>query len=335
MPPVPLKQLRQQQVATRLHPQLQCHQQVATRSHPQLQCHLPALLLPHAIGAAICALFAIARAGAAQLGYIGNTFVTTTAGTECESPSFSCWFKWGCYAEHFQALDLAMCLAAADEPFNPTFDLLECDAETGWESECADPSGIRWIQSFWIYNFDLSGSHDLTGFSGDASAFGSELAGGDATGNRDFSLAGGLDLPAESFEYEASEISLKHASNFYKRLNDEHMVTNIDSFGEAAYSMIPVETPKPIWVQGVWADTFGNAVFWMSGWTSMELKKLPLPCATASWDTMTSPNPKEAKSVKVSAYIFAYYDMPINKTDPTRWDERESLLQSRLNQRVV
>ena len=276
------------------------------------------------IGAAICALFAIARAGAAQLGYIDNTFVTTTAGTEGESPSFSCWFKWGRYAEHLQGLDSAMCLAAADEPFISTFDLLGCDAETGWESECADPGGIRRIQSFWIYNFDLPADHNLSGFSGDASAFGSELAGGDARGNRDFSLAGGLDPPAESFGHETSEILLRHDSNFYKRPSDEHLVTNIDSFGDAAYFTIPEETPKPIWVQGVWADTLDSDVFCMSGWTSMELEKLPLPCATASWDTITSPNPSEAKSIKVSVYIFTHYDTPINRTDPTRWDEKET-----------
>ena len=73
-------------------------------------------------------------------------------------------------------------------------------------------------------NFDASGSLGLTGFSGDASAFRSELSGDDATGTKEFGLAGDSDLLAESLDYEASDISWKHASIFDKQLVDEPVV---------------------------------------------------------------------------------------------------------------
>ena len=72
-----------------------------------------------------------------------------------------------------------------------------------------------------------------------------------------------------------------------------------------------------------------------SGWTSFELKRLPLPCTTASWDAATSSNPRKAKSLKVSAGISNHDDIVINKTDQTWREERESLLQSSLKRWLV
>ena len=216
-----------------------------------------------------------------------------------------------------------------------SFDSFAHLVETGWGSECADLSGNRVSRSSGIYNLDASGSNDLTGFVGDASACGSEFSGDDVTGTKEFGLACDPVLPAESCDYEASDISWRHTSFFDKQVTSDPVVSNIDACVEAAYSMIPVDPPKPIWEQGVWADIFGDGVFMKSGWTSIVLKRLPLPCATTSWDAATSSNPRKAKSLKVSAGTVTYDDIVINKTDQTWQEERESLLQSSLKRWLV
>ena len=215
------------------------------------------------------------------------------------------------------------------------FDSFAHLVETGWGSECADLSGNRVSRSSGIYNLDASGSHDLTGFVGDTSACGSEFSGDDVTGTKEIDLTCDPVLPAESCDYEASDISWRHASAFDKQVASDPVVSNIDACVDAAYSMIPVDPPKPIWEQGVWADIFGDGVFMKSGWTSIGLKRLPLPCATSSWDAATSSNPRKAKSLKVSAGTLTYDDIVINKTDQTWQEERESLLQSSLKRWVV
>ena len=229
-------------------------------------------------------------------------------------------------------LTFAITMSSKTSPIHPfppmsaesdsSFETFTHLVETGWESECADLSNSRGSRSFGIYNFDASGSLGLTGFSGDASAFGSGLAGDSV-------------LPAESLDYEASNISWKPASILDERLVDEPVVSNIDACVESAYSMIPVEPPKPIWEQGVWADILGDGVFMKSGWTSFELKKLPLPCTTASWDAATSSNPRKAKSLKASAGISTHDDIVISKTDQTWQEEGESLLQSSFKRWLV
>jgi hypothetical protein len=216
-----------------------------------------------------------------------------------------------------------------------SFDTFAHMVETGWSTECADLSGIRPNHSSGIYSLDTSGSGDLTGFLEDVTACGSEFSGDDVPGTKGFDMACGPDLPAESCDYEASDISWRHASFFDNQVANDPVVSNIDACVDAAYSMIPVDPPKPIWEQGVWADIFGDGVFLKSGWTSIGLKRLPLPCAISSWDAATSSNTRRAKSLKVSAGNFTYEDIVINKTDQTWQEERESLLQSGLKRWLV
>ena len=68
--------------------------------------------------------------------------------------------------------------------------------------------------------------------------------GEDVTGTKGFDMACGPDLPAESCDYEASEISWRHASFFDKQVANDPVVSNIDACVDAAYSMIPVGTPE-------------------------------------------------------------------------------------------
>ena len=108
------------------------------------------------------------------------------------------------------------------------FDSFAHLVETGWGSECADLSGNRVSRSSGIYNLDASGSHDLTGFVGDASACGSEFSGDDVTGTKEFGLACDPVLPAESCDYEASDMSWRHTSFFDKQVASDPVVSNID-----------------------------------------------------------------------------------------------------------
>ena len=229
---------------------------------------------------------------------------------------------------------IPQCPAMSDVP-DSSFDTFAHMVETGWSTECADLSGIRPNHSSGIYSLDTSGSGDLTGFLEDVTACGSEFSGDDIPGTKGFDMACGPDLPAESCDYEASDISWRHAPFFDNQVANDPVVSNIDACIDAAYSMIPVDPPKPIWEQGVWADIFGDGVFLKSGWTSIGLKKFPLPCATSSWDAATSSNTRRAKSLKVSAGNFTHEDIVINKTDQTWQEERESLLQSGLKRWLV
>ena len=109
-----------------------------------------------------------------------------------------------------------------------SFDSFAHLVETGWGSECADLSGNRVSRSSGIYNLDASGSHDLTGFVGDTSACGSEFSGDDVTGTKEFGLACDPVLPAESCDYEASDMSWRHTSFFDKQVASDPVVSNID-----------------------------------------------------------------------------------------------------------
>ena len=204
-----------------------------------------------------------------------------------------------------------------------SFDTFAHMVDTGWITECADFSGTRPSNSSGIYNLDDSGSCDLTGFYGDA-ACGSELSGDDVADAKEFDMTCGPDLPAESCDYDMSDISWKHAHFSDKQVANGPVVSNIDACVDAAFSMIPVDPPKPIWEQGVWADIVGDGAFLKSSWTSIGLKRLPLPCVTSSWDSATSSNTRKAKSLKVSAGNFTHEDIVINKTDQTWQEERES-----------
>ena len=42
------------------------------------------------------------------------------------------------------------------------------------------------------------------------------------------------------------------------------VVADISAYVDAAFSMLPLILPKPIWEQGVWADIFGDFFFHQS-----------------------------------------------------------------------
>ena len=108
---------------------------------------------------------------------------------------------------------IPQCPAMSDVP-DSSFDTFAHMVETGWSTECADLSGIRPNHSSGIYSLDTSGSGDLTGFLEDVTACGSEFSGDDVPGTKGFDMACGPDLPAESCDYEASDISWRHALFF-------------------------------------------------------------------------------------------------------------------------
>ena len=133
----------------------------------------------------------------------------------------------------------------------------------------------------------------------------------------------------------SSVSSVQQSTVIGARFGVDPVVPNIAACVDAAYAMIPVEPPKPVWEQGVCADIFGDGVFLKHSWTSVGLKKLPLPFAPATSDAAAGTDHKKAKRLKVSDDGFTHEDIVINKTDQTWQEERESLVQCALKRWLV
>ena len=136
------------------------------------------------------------------------------------------------------------CPVMSDVPDNSFYTFAHM-VDTGWITECADLSGTRPSNSSGIYNLDDSGSCDLTGFYGSATC-GSELSGDDAVDAKEFDMACGPDLPAESCDYDMSDMSWKHVHFSDKQVVNGLWVSNVDICVDAAFSMRPVDHPKAL-----------------------------------------------------------------------------------------
>ena len=220
-------------------------------------------------------------------------------------------------------------------------DLAVCDSfshlvERGWNSECAESLDVGGGHSLVVDGFDQSGVVPWTGLLGvDAAENSQHSSFEEFTGEAERNL--GVD-PLSHFDslLDGSSVSsVQQSTVLGARFGVHPVVPNIAACVDAAYAMIPVEPPKPVWEQGVWADIFGDGVFLKHSWTSVGLKKLPLPFAPATSDAAAGTDHKKAKRLKVSADGLTHEDIVINKTDQTWQEERESLAQCALKRWLV
>ena len=220
-------------------------------------------------------------------------------------------------------------------------DLALCDSfshlvERGWNSECAESLDVGGGHSLVVDGFDPSGVVSWTGLLGvDAAENSQHSSFEEFTGEAEQNL--GVD-PLSHFDslLDGSSVSsVQQSTVLGARFGVDPVVPNIAACVDAAYAMIPVEPPKPVWEQGVWADIFGDGVFLKHSWTSVGLKKLPLPFAPATSDAAAGTDHKKTKRLKVSADGLTHEDIVINKTDQTWQEERESLVQCALKRWLV
>ena len=136
------------------------------------------------------------------------------------------------------------CPLMSDVP-NNSFETFAHMVDTGWITECADLSGTRPSNSSGIYHFYDSGSCDLTGFYGGA-ACGSDLSDDDVVDAKEFDIACGLDLSAESCDYDMSDISWKHAHFSDQQVANGPVGSNVDICVDAAFYMRPVDPSKAL-----------------------------------------------------------------------------------------
>ena len=108
------------------------------------------------------------------------------------------------------------------------------------------------------------------------------------------------------------------------------VVADISACVDAAFSMLPVIPPKPIWEQGVWADIFGDGKFLNSSWTACALKRPQLFNVQTMTTEATTELPPRAKARKLGEGSCTHADIVVHKTDQTWQEERESILQNAL-----
>ena len=130
-------------------------------------------------------------------------------------------------------------------------------------------------------------------------------------------------------------LPVQNPAEVMTRFGVDPVVPNIVACVEAAYAMIPVEPPKPVWEQGVWADIFGDGVFMKQSWTSLDLKRFPMPFTPGASDDAAGTEHKKARRLKAPGDGLTHEDIVINKTDQTWQEERESLVQSALKRWLV
>ena len=197
--------------------------------------------------------------------------------------------------------------------------------ERGWMSECAESTEFGGGHSPVFDGFDPSGAVPSTGlFGDDVAEYPQQSSFEEFAGDVEQNLAGDTLSHFDSLLDGSSVSSGQQSTLIGARFGVDPVVPNIAACVDAAYAMIPVEPPKPVWEQGVWADIFGDGVFLKHSWTSMGLKKLPLPFAPATSDAATGTDHKRAKRLKVSDDGFTHGDIVINKTDQTWQRERVS-----------
>lgn len=101
-------------------------------------------------------------------------------------------------------------------------------------------------------------------------------------------------------------------SKFDERSEVGSIVSNISACVDAAFSMLPLEPPKPVWEQGVWADIFGDGVFMKSQWNTARLTKIPyhaMPQVAGQWGNL--PEVRKSKVRKVSGDSSTYSDIVV------------------------
>ena len=116
----------------------------------------------------------------------------------------------------------------------------------------------------------------------------------------------------------------------------DSIVSNISACVDAAYAVLPLDPPKPVWEQGVWADIFGDGVLMKSHWNATRLAKLPfsaMPSVSGSSDIQ--PEKKRARVQKVQDDLQTYSDIVVHKSDVSWQEERESLMQNALKRWLV
>ena len=113
------------------------------------------------------------------------------------------------------------------------------------------------------------------------------------------------------------------------------IVSNISACVDAAFAMLPLEPPKPVWEQGVWADVFGEGVFLKSQWNATRLSKTAYHAMSSAPDSEPQPATKRARLKQVSDDIHTYSDIVVHKSDVSWQEERESTMQNALKRWLV
>ena len=113
------------------------------------------------------------------------------------------------------------------------------------------------------------------------------------------------------------------------------IVSNISACVDAAFAMLPLEPPKPVWEQGVWADIFGEGVFLKSQWNATRLSKTAYHAMSSAPDSEPQPATKRARLKQVSDDIHTYSDIVVHKSDVSWQEERESTMQNALKRWLV
>lgn len=132
-----------------------------------------------------------------------------------------------------------------------------------------------------------------------------------------------------------SQASILDDYEFDSRTDAGSIVSNISACVDAAYAMLPLEPPKPIWEQGVWADIFGDGVFMKSNWCAMRLHKSAFHSMPTVPDSESQPVTKKPRVRKASDSLQSYSDVVVHKSDVSWQEERESLMQNALKRWLV
>ena len=197
--------------------------------------------------------------------------------------------------------------------------------EQGWESEC-EVSDLARISSTDLEKdafgqFQQGSNHLQQGFlelQDDLNPCASPLGGFDDDAcNFDDSISQGYSASTSG----RTDLDLEAGNS---------VVADISACVDAAFSMLPIIPPKPIWEQGVWADIFGDGKFLNSSWTACALKRpqlYHLQTSKTESEIDLAPKPKARKLLEVTC---THADIVVHKTDQTWQEERESILQNAL-----
>ena len=163
-------------------------------------------------------------------------------------------------------------------------------------------------------------------------------SGGDALHEDHRDSGKGFDgTPSQDERHELrSQLSFSDNASLDNDRDFDSIVSNISACVDAAYAMLPLDPPKPVWEQGVWADIFGDGIFMKSQWNTNRLAKLPFSAMpSASRSSEDQPEKKRARLKRVRDDTQTYSDIVVHKSDVSWQEERESLMQNALKRWLV
>lgn len=112
-------------------------------------------------------------------------------------------------------------------------------------------------------------------------------------------------------------------------------VSGISAWVDAAFAMLPLKPPEPVWEQGVRANIFGEGVSMKSHWCATRLSNSAFHAMPTVPDLESKPVTKKPRVRKASDNLQLYSDAAVHESDGSLQEERESLMQNALKRCLV